>query len=153
MSTKPTNPKDAIGARKWRWITTIPLTVLAEVGVALLEGAMKYGRHNYRRAGVRASIYVDAAVWHIGQWWEGEDIDLDSKLSHITKAIASLVVLRDAMIEGRLTDDRPPKAQLDKVRRELQAAVDSLMERYPDPVPPVTELPLEFGVDATHNHN
>lgn len=148
MTTKPSNPKDAIGIRKWRWITTVPLTVIAELGVALLEGAYKYGRHNYRRAGVRSSVYVDAAIWHIGQWWEGEDIDPDSGLSHVTKAIASLTVLRDAMIQKMLTDDRPPKGELEEVRAEMQKIVDSLAERYPEPKPPFTELDNVFAVDV-----
>lgn len=131
-SAKDGNPKDAIGIRKWRYISTIPLTVLWEIGAALLEGALKYGAHNYRVAGVRASVYVDAAMGHIGQWWEGEDIDKDSGLNHITKAIASLIVLRDAMIQDMLTDDRPPKGNLDQVRVDLQRTVDVLFEKYPD---------------------
>ncbi|TGW07669.1 hypothetical protein EN788_35460, partial [Mesorhizobium sp. M2D.F.Ca.ET.145.01.1.1] len=117
--SKASNPKDSVGARKWRQYATVPATVIAELGVAMLEGAAKYGRHNYRVAGVRASVYVDAAKGHIDQWWEGEDYDPDvpgQRLSHITKAIASLVVLRDAMIQDMLNDDRPPKAKLDKVR-------------------------------------
>lgn len=119
MSTKESNPKDNVGIKKWRQFTTIPLTVMCELGVAMLEGHKKgYGRHNYRVAGVKASVYVDAAVGHIMQWWEGEDIDADSQLSHITKAISSLVVLRDAMIQQQLNDDRPPKAKLDEVRDE-----------------------------------
>lgn len=134
--TKDTNPKDAVGVRKWRQFCAVPLTVLAEVGVALLEGARKYGRHNYRVAGVRASVYVDAAFGHIVQWWEGEDIDSDSGLSHVTKAIASLVVLRDAMIQGKLNDDRPPVAKLDDVRDDLQRAVDRIFENWPESVPP-----------------
>ena len=134
--SKLTNPKDAVGVRKWRQFCAVPMTVLAEVGVALLEGARKYGRHNYRVAGVRASVYVDAAFGHIVQWWEGEDIDSDSGLSHVTKAIASLVVLRDAMIQGKLTDDRPPVAKLDNVRADLQRAVDRIFENWPESVPP-----------------
>lgn len=112
------------------------MTVMAEVGVAMLEGARKYGRHNYRVAGVRASVYVDAAFGHIAQWWEGEDIDSDSGLSHVTKAIASLVVIRDAMIQGKLNDDRPPVAKLDNVRDDLQRAVDRIFENWPESVPP-----------------
>jgi len=112
-TTKETNPKDAVGIRKWRSFTAMPLTVVAEVGVAMLEGARKYGRHNFREAGVRGSVYIDAAVGHITQYWEGEDIDKESGLSHVTKAIASLVVLCDAMIQDKLTDDRHPAANLD----------------------------------------
>lgn len=144
LDTKPTNPglnpKDAIGIRKWRTMCCIPFTVLWEVGVGMLEGAMKYGRHNYRVAGVRASVYVEAAKGHIDQWWEGEDLDPDSRLSHITKAICSLVVLRDAMIQQKFVDDRPPKTrEFDEFRARLQQTVDDLFEKYPDPRPAYIE--------------
>lgn len=76
----------------------------------MLEGAVKYGRHNYRDAGVRASVYYDATMRHLMAWWEGENIDRESGLSHITKAIASLVVLRDAMMQSKVEDDRPPES-------------------------------------------
>lgn len=66
------------------------------------------------------------------QWWEGEDLDSDTNLSHITKAIASLIVLRDAMIQDMLTDDRPPKGNLNKVRGDLQEVVDVMFEKYPE---------------------
>ncbi len=140
MGPKDTNPKDAVGIKKWRQFTTVPQTVVSEVGVAMLEGARKYGRHNYRVAGVRASVYVDAAMGHLAQWWEGEDIDADSNLSHVVKAIASLVVLRDSMLQDMLTDDRPPKAKLDAVRDDLQKVVDAMFERWPEPVAAYTEV-------------
>lgn len=137
---KDTNPKDAVGVRKWRQFTTVPMTVLSELGVAMLEGGMKYGRHNYRVAGVKTSVYIDAAIGHIVQFWEGEDIDPDSGISHVTKAIASLTVLRDAMIQDKLNDDRPPKANLDKLREELGDVVNGLFERYGEnPAAPFTE--------------
>ena len=106
---KAANPKDAIGVSKAP-MSTVPAAVLAEVGVAMLEGASKYGRHNYRAAGVRSSVYYDATMRHLMAWWEGEDTDPDSGMSHITKAITSLVVLRDAMIQDMCTDDRPPRS-------------------------------------------
>jgi len=132
--TKGTNPKDAVGVRKWRHYSSVPQTVIWELGVAMLEGARKYGRHNYRVSGVRASVYVDAAKGHIDQWWEGEDKDPDTGLSHITKSIASLVVLRDAMINDMYVDDRPPKASLEALRDDLQDIVDDMFEKYPEPI-------------------
>lgn len=144
-TSKASNPKDSVGVRKWRQYATVPATVMAEVGVAMLEGAAKYGRHNYRVAGVRASVYVDAAKGHIDQWWEGEDFDPDvpgQKLSHVTKAIASLVVLRDAMIQKMLTDDRPPKANLEQVRADMQVTVEAILDKYPEPKPAFTEIGL-----------
>src|SRR5688572_29793649 len=110
MTKKDTNPKDAVGVQKPP-MSTVPSPVLMEVGLAMLEGALKYGRHNYRDAGVRSSVYYDATMRHMMRWFEGEDIDPDSGLSHITKAIASLVVLRDAQMQGKVAfDDRPPAA-------------------------------------------
>ncbi len=131
MAVKDTNPKDAVGVKKWRQYCTVPTTIIWELGVAMLEGARKYGRHNYRVAGVRASVYVDAAKGHIDQWWEGEDIDAESGISHITKAIASLAVMRDAMIQVKFMDDRPPKTDLDVLRADLQKAVEGIFERVP----------------------
>jgi hypothetical protein len=100
------NPKLRIGASKPP-VSTIPGQVILEIGTALQEGAIKYGRHNYREEGTIASIYYDAAFRHLISWWEGEDIDPDSGLPHVVKAIASLVVLRDAQLVGKEIDDRP----------------------------------------------
>lgn len=138
--SKESNPKDAIGVGKWRTFTTIPMTVMCEVGAAFTEGAHKYGRHNYRYAGATASIYIDGAIGHIMQWWEGEDNDPVTTLSHLSKAIANLVIIRDSMIQGTLKDDRPPKANLDPFRDELQASVDHIVKKWPDPVEPHTEI-------------
>lgn len=129
---KDTNPKDAVGVKKWRQFTTVPFTIIWELGVAMLEGARKYGRHNYRVAGVRASVYIDATFGHLSQWWEGEDLDPDTGLSHITKAMASLCVLRDAMMQGKFVDDRPPKTDVAGVRDDLQKVVDEIFERIPE---------------------
>ena len=138
MTSKDTNPKDAIGTKKWRQFTVVPFQVIWEVGVGMLEGALKYGRHNYRASGVRASVYVDAALGHIHQYWEGEDIDPDSTahLHHITKAITSLTVLRDAMMNDFYVDDRPPKIKdMDSIRTQLQSAVEELFKEHADKVP------------------
>jgi hypothetical protein len=135
-SCKDTNPKEAVGVRKPA-LSVLPFTVIAECGVALTEGARKYGRHNYREMGVRASTYFDATQRHLMAWWEGEDIDPDSGLSHVTKAITSLMVLRDAEIQRMCTDDRPPKAPAGWLSA-LQAAVDGIFERHPTSLPAYT---------------
>lgn len=131
--TQPENPKDAIGSRKLP-LSVLPFRVLCGVALAMLEGALKYGRHNYRAAGVRASVYFDAVVGrHLMSWWEGEDIDPDSGLSHIDKAIAGLMVLRDSMLEGNFVDDRPPRGNVDMAAFNAQAA--AMMERHADKHP------------------
>ena len=131
-STKPTNPKDAIGIRKAP-LSTVPLGVVVEVGVGMLEGAAKYGRHNYRCAGIRESVYFDATMRHLVSYWEGEDIDADSGLSHITKALCSLFVWRDAQMQGMATDDRPPRSA--EFYSAMNAAAAAVLNKHSDKNP------------------
>lgn len=140
MTTKDTNPKDAVGTKKVS-ISVVPGPVIMEVALGMLEGARKYGRHNYRIAGVRGSIYVDAAVRHILDFWEGTDTDPDSGLHHITKAIASLVVLRDSQIRNNWVDDRPPKVEPGWIQ-QLNKIAGEIIDKYPDAVPAFTEKEL-----------
>jgi len=130
---KDTNPKDAVGVAKVPF-STVPAQVVAEVGLAMLEGALKYGRHNYRVSGVRASVYYDALQRHMTRYWEGEDIDPDSGLSNITIAIACLTVLRDAELNGMLNDDRPPvRLPTTEFFDSLNARAKALLDKYPNP--------------------
>lgn len=110
LDQKASNPKDAVGVRKAP-LSVVPMGVVAEIGIGMLEGASKYGRHNYRGVGVRASVYFDATMRHLISWWEGEDIDPDSGMSHIAKALCSLAVLRDAQMQQMCEDDRPPRSE------------------------------------------
>ena len=73
------------------------------------------------------------------QWFEGEDIDSESGINHLTKAIASLVVIRDGMMRGNAVDDRPPRVRINEIRDDLQDAVDGIVAKYPDAVEPYTE--------------
>lgn len=143
MTTKQSNPKDAVGIRKAPF-STMSAPVLAEVGLAMLEGARKYGRHNYRVSGVRYSVYYDAALRHLMAWWEGEDIDPDSGLHHLVKAIACLLVMRDSIRIGNAVDDRPPRVA-DGWLAELNARAGDIIDRYPDAVDPYTQAQADQG--------
>jgi hypothetical protein len=134
---KATNPKDAVGVRKVPF-STVPAEVVAEIGLGMLEGARKYGRHNYRVVGVRASVYYDALFRHITAWWEGEDYDAESGMSHVAKAITSLVVLRDAMLNGKLTDDRPPKLPPGWIPA-MNMKASKIIDKHPKAVAPYTQ--------------
>lgn len=129
-NTKLTNPKDAIGSNKMPFHLA-PLTackVISQilsisensfiacypvVKVALclpfIEGALKYGRSNFRAVGVRASIYYDAFYRHINAFLAKEEIDLESGFPHLFKAIACQAVIVDAYLCNKLNDDRMVK--------------------------------------------
>lgn len=104
-SDKPSNPKDVIGSDKLP-VHLWPQSATALGSLALLDGALKYGRGNFRAIGVRASIYKDALDRHMGAWFEGEDNDPDSGLPHLAHALACLAILADAQAAGKLNDDR-----------------------------------------------
>lgn len=135
---KPSNPKDALGIAKAP-LHCVPLPPLYELGLAMMEGGRKYGTHNYRAIGVRASTYFDASMRHIMAWWEGEDTDPDSGMAHITKAIASLFVLRDAQLMGKCQDDRPIKHPEGLDFNRLNEQVATILEKYPDCAEPFLE--------------
>mgnify|MGYP001616136412 FL=1 len=102
---KPTNPKDVIGSSKLPlhlWPETA--TVLGSLG--LLDGALKYGRSNWRAKGIRMSIYADALKRHINSLFEGEDLDPDSGLPHEAHILACAAIIVDARAAKNLTDDR-----------------------------------------------
>lgn len=107
------NPKEEIGQAKVS-IHHIPPRVILEVAQAMMEGSKKYGIYNYRKAGVSFSTYYSSTFRHLAAWFEGEDIDPDSGLSHVTKAISGLIVLRDSMLEKNFIDDRPNTKNHDK---------------------------------------
>lgn len=137
------NPKDIAGAKKPN-LSVLPFAPLLDVIPALYEGRRKYGPWNWRAEEVSETIYADAAIRHLMQFISGEDIDPDSGVHHISKAIAGLLVVRDAQIHGCSIDDRyvNQDLQIDKQVEQL-AGVD---ERYPDPVP--STLPPRDNIAA-----
>jgi len=44
---------------------------------------------------------------HLADYLEGKDVDHESGLSHLSKALSSSQVLLDSMIMGNWVDDRP----------------------------------------------
>lgn len=136
-NTKPSNPKQAYGIKKVG-LSTVPMAPLYEVAIAMLEGSLKYGRHNYREMGCRASTYFDAAIGHLVSWWEGEDIDSESGIHHLIKAIACLFVMRDSQHMNNWTDDRPIKYP-DNVSLRINPVIEKLLKKYPNPVEPFTQ--------------
>lgn len=105
------NPKDALGSQKPN-ISHLPLGPLLECCAAIAEGRIKYGPWNWREEKVSETIYVDAAIRHLMQWLSGEDIDPDSGVNHITKAITGLLILRDAQLNDASIDTREVKQEL-----------------------------------------
>ena len=133
-STKPTNPKDLIGSNKIP-LHLWPTTATTLGALALLDGALKYGRSNYRHIGIRASIYYDAALRHMHAWFEGEDNDPDSGLPHLAHALACLAIIVDADAACKMTDDRMVPGGYCALRQLLTPNVARLKNLHSDKGP------------------
>jgi len=131
VSDKPSNPKDLLGAKKVPYHLW-PETATIQGTLALLEGALKYGRSNWRGVGVRASIYYDALRRHANAWFEGQDNDPDSGLDHLGHALACLAIIIDARAKGLLTDDRMYPGGYDATIKAATPHVARLQEKYAD---------------------
>ncbi|KKM77928.1 hypothetical protein LCGC14_1365100 [marine sediment metagenome] len=141
LSDGTKNPKDGLGVRKSP-TSGIPTIPKREVGLAMFEGALKYGRHNYRVTPVVGTVYIDSAERHIDAWIEGEDIDVVSGIHHLSKAAADLLLLRDAILMDAWVDDRPPHYPNpgEDLLSELNEKAAALIDRHPNVCEPYTEV-------------
>lgn len=72
---------------------------------ALMFGAEKYGRHNFREGFDNVRLLA-AAMRHIVAYNDGEDNDLESGLSHLNHAKACLGMLITNIADGKSVDKR-----------------------------------------------
>ena len=128
---KSTNPKDIIGSNKLP-LHLFPTTATIYGCLGLLEGMLKYGRSNFREAGVRATIYNDALRRHMDAWMEGEDNAPDSGLPHLAHAIACIAILIEAVEAGMLKDDRLYPAKYRETVEKMTPHIIRLKEKYKD---------------------
>jgi len=146
---KPTNPKDAIGSTKVPY-DLVPESAIAELATGFLEGALKYGRYNWRAKGVRASIYYSAMRRHMAKWYNGEDADEKTRVKHLASVMACCAIILDADLCGKLNDDRPPKAPVSKRIDELFEVIAHLKGLFKDEHPHQYTIAdsEEFGPDC-----
>ena len=134
-SWKDTNPKEAFGDQKLP-LDVVPSVVEEYAALGFLEGALKYGRFNYRVKGVKVSTYIAALRRHIKKYMEGEWADQKTRVPHLANALACIGIILDVHHCGKLTDDRPPSLpnHSDWID-DQQAIILHLKELYHDMTP------------------
>lgn len=132
--TLPANPKQIFGDKKVP-LHLFPSTAIAVGCLSFLEGALKYGSDNFRAAPVEAMTYVRACMGHLTAWAEGRDIDPDSGLPELGKAIACIAILIDAKAAGTLIDNRKYPGGWHALMAELEQHVPRLRELHADKEP------------------
>jgi hypothetical protein len=133
--TKPSNPKEAFGELKMV-DGLVPETAIVEENLAFLEGALKYGQYNWRVAGVKASTYRRAIGRHLKKWWNGQDRDPATLVLELASVRACCGIMIDAIACGKFTDDRPPRADMEKVLADAAKVAAHLKELFKDHAPP-----------------
>lgn len=133
--TKDTNPKDAIGDKK------VPLWLCSPIAkahwaLAQFSGLIKYGAWNWRKAGVRKSIYLSAMQRHMDAYLSGEEHDPVDGTKHLGNIMACAAILLDAEAAGKIVDDRPPSVGVRPTYAEVEATMAKLRERQLNVVPP-----------------
>ena len=129
LNIKDTNPKDEIGSMKLP-LHLFPVTAIAMGCIGMLNGLCKYGRMNFRVMGIRASVYVAAALRHIFAWLEGEEDDPVEKVPHLAAALACLAIIVDARAAGKFHDDRNVRGGYIELVKKLTPLVGHLKQLH-----------------------
>lgn len=112
------NPKDISGATKPP-LALVPSALKIWVAMVQKHGMEKYGLYNWRDNPVSLMTYCNAAMRHIEQLVDGEEVCPDSGLPHAAHAAASMGIILDAQSIGNLIDDRPTTGAAGELIRRL----------------------------------
>jgi dATP/dGTP diphosphohydrolase len=104
---EPSGRKDDQGKPRWE---LLPTDAVREVVQVLTFGAKKYADRNWER-GIKYGRVYGAALRHLTSWWEGQDADPETGLSHLAHAGCCVLFLLAWSLrgQGETWDDRPRK--------------------------------------------
>lgn len=84
----------------------LPVDPLLDIAKVLDFGAQKYAAYNWTN-GIKYSRIYASLLRHLWAWWKGEEIDLESGLSHLSHAGCNILFLLQFAKTRRSFDDRP----------------------------------------------
>jgi hypothetical protein len=103
-TVQPEGRKNDGGKDRW---DLLPIDAIRQFVKVLTFGARKYTDRNWEK-GIHFSRCYAALLRHITSWWEGEDKDPETGLSHLAHAGACILFLLAFTLRGRKDlDDRP----------------------------------------------
>lgn len=84
----------------------VPPIASFALGLAMEDGAEKYGLFNFRKTEVTASIFYEKMKRHLEEWYSGQSFASDSKKHHLAHLMANAAIVLDAELCGVFIDDR-----------------------------------------------
>lgn len=89
----------------------VPVEAVEGMARVLGMGAAKYGDRNWEH-GIKFSRVYAAMLRHLFAWWNGEDLDPESGLSHLDHVLCNAAFLRTYVQREQVAyDDRPTLAE------------------------------------------
>ena len=85
----------------------LPPKAVIEVGKVLTFGAAKYDPENWKKVPDLQNRYTSAALRHIFAHMDGEELDPETKLSHLAHAMCCLLFKLEIELEERLKEEEP----------------------------------------------
>jgi hypothetical protein len=102
QAKEPANLKTAVGRTKLP-MHHIPPIAFSALGLAMANGAHKYGPFNWQVAGVvDADEMFSAMLGHLLDWWNGENFAKDSGIHHLAHLMAGAAICLDSFSRGEL---------------------------------------------------
>jgi len=86
-------------------LALIPKEAMWMMGEAFSYGGKKYGEENHKQ-GLSIKRQLAAALRHIYQFLDGEDLDSESGLNHLGHALASVAMATYTFTNNQEFDDR-----------------------------------------------
>jgi len=84
----------------------LPVQPLLDIGQVLTFGADKYAERNWEKGFDWSRPYA-ATLRHLFAWWNGEDKDPETGLSHLAHAACEVMFLQEFEHAGKGNDNRP----------------------------------------------
>jgi len=101
----------------------VPVIGYVALGQAMQNGEDKYERFNWRTAGSTSSVFFDAMLRHLLDWYCGEDHAADSKIHHLAHLMAGSTILLDSELHGKLNDDRDRREDSGKLIADIMKII------------------------------
>lgn len=86
----------------------IPISAEVALAEVLTYGAKKYAERDWEKGIAYSRVYA-AARRHLAKWWEGVDLDSESKLAHLHHALCNIAFLIEFSKTHKDLDDRPAR--------------------------------------------
>lgn len=90
---------------KPRW-DLLPFDALNEIAKVMTYGAIKYEPRNWEK-GMSWSRVFASMQRHLSAWFHGNDVDVESKMSHLSHAACCMLYLLAFECRNDGIDDRP----------------------------------------------